>query len=179
MACELVFDPLSFIGRLLALIPRPRLHMLRYAGVLGPDAKLRQQVVPAKTAQSQRAAVQLTLVELGSPCRKCKTMPRLRPDTRRWPDAVAFVRDHAQGDWPRVVSSGAWAAAAPADSSPARCRPAAVVRVCVMPILGRAVALRARRGGAAHSGLQTAPRTRQSSAEGTPGRYEALVGQPN
>jgi hypothetical protein len=58
-------------------------------------------------------------------------------------------------------------------------RTAAVVGVCVMPILGRAVALRARRGGAAHSGLQTAPRTRQSSAEGTPGRYEALVGQPN
>jgi hypothetical protein len=65
--CELVFDPLSFIGRLLALIPPPRFHMLRYAGVLGPGAKLRREVVEAVTAQSQRAAMQLTLVAAGQP----------------------------------------------------------------------------------------------------------------
>jgi hypothetical protein len=39
--------------------------MLRYAGVLGPGAKLRHQVVPAVHAQSPRAAVQLTWVEGG------------------------------------------------------------------------------------------------------------------
>jgi hypothetical protein len=65
--CELSFEPLSFIGWLLALIPPPRFHMLRYAGVLGPGAKLRQQVVPAVPAQSQRAPVQLTWVEAGQP----------------------------------------------------------------------------------------------------------------
>jgi hypothetical protein len=65
--CELSFEPLSFIGRLLALIPPPRFHMLRYAGVLGPGAKLRHQVVPAKPAQSQRAPVQLMLVQAGQP----------------------------------------------------------------------------------------------------------------
>jgi hypothetical protein len=63
--CELVFDPLSFIGRLVALIPAPRFHRLRYAGVLGPGAKPRHQVVPAVPAQSPRAAVQLTWVEAG------------------------------------------------------------------------------------------------------------------
>jgi hypothetical protein len=63
--CELVFAPLSFIGRLVALIPAPRFHVLRYAGVLGPDAKLRHQVVPAVPAQAPRTAVQLTLVQAG------------------------------------------------------------------------------------------------------------------
>jgi len=65
--CELVFAPLSFIGRLVALIPAPRFHMLRYAGVLGPGAKLRHQVVPAVPAQSPRAAVHLTLLQAEQP----------------------------------------------------------------------------------------------------------------
>ena len=33
--------------RLAALVPRPRLHLIRFHGVLAPNAKLRSQVVPA------------------------------------------------------------------------------------------------------------------------------------
>jgi len=33
--------------RLAALVPRPRLHLIRFHGVLAPNAKLRAQVVPA------------------------------------------------------------------------------------------------------------------------------------
>ena len=29
-----------------ALVPRPRLHLIRFHGVLAPNAKLRAQVVP-------------------------------------------------------------------------------------------------------------------------------------
>ncbi|MCZ2088539.1 MAG: transposase [Burkholderiales bacterium] len=32
--------------RLAALVPRPRLHLIRFHGVLAPNAKLRAQVVP-------------------------------------------------------------------------------------------------------------------------------------
>jgi hypothetical protein len=46
----LVFDALSFIGRLIALIPPPRGHMLRFHGVLAPHASLRSEVVPKKSA---------------------------------------------------------------------------------------------------------------------------------
>jgi hypothetical protein len=42
----LLFDPLSFIARLCALIPPPRFHMLRYAGVLAAHSTLRSKVVP-------------------------------------------------------------------------------------------------------------------------------------
>ena len=41
-----VLDPLDFIARLVALIPPPRFHMLRYHGVLAAHAKARAEVVP-------------------------------------------------------------------------------------------------------------------------------------
>ena len=43
---HLVMSPLEFMQRLAALVPRPRLHLIRYHGVLAPNAKLRAQVVP-------------------------------------------------------------------------------------------------------------------------------------
>ena len=33
--------------RLAALVPRPRLHLIRFHGVLAPNAKLRDKIVPA------------------------------------------------------------------------------------------------------------------------------------
>ena len=35
--------------RLAALVPRPRLHLIRFHGVLAPNAKLRKAVVPVPT----------------------------------------------------------------------------------------------------------------------------------
>ena len=43
---HLVVSPLEFMQRLAALVPRPRLHLIRYHGVLAPNAKLRARVVP-------------------------------------------------------------------------------------------------------------------------------------
>jgi hypothetical protein len=43
---HLVMSPLEFMQRLAALVPRPRLHLIRYHGVLAPNAKLRARVVP-------------------------------------------------------------------------------------------------------------------------------------
>ncbi len=43
---HLVMSPQEFIQRLAALVPRPRLHLIRFHGVLAPNAKLRALVVP-------------------------------------------------------------------------------------------------------------------------------------
>ena len=43
---HLVMSPLEFMQRLAALVPRPRLHLIRFHGVLAPNAKLRELVVP-------------------------------------------------------------------------------------------------------------------------------------
>jgi len=39
-------DPLSLLTRLAASVPAPRLHTVRYAGVLAPASKLRSRIVP-------------------------------------------------------------------------------------------------------------------------------------
>jgi hypothetical protein len=43
---HLVMSPLEFMQRLAALVPRPRLHLIRFHGVMAPNAKLRALVVP-------------------------------------------------------------------------------------------------------------------------------------
>ena len=51
---HLVMSPLEFMQRLAALVPRPRLHLIRFHGVLAPNAKLRPLVVPqGPPAQAQ------------------------------------------------------------------------------------------------------------------------------
>jgi len=42
--------------RLAALVPRPRLHLIRFQGVLAPNAKLRAQVVPQDPDEGAEAA---------------------------------------------------------------------------------------------------------------------------
>ena len=44
---HIVMEPLEFMERLAVLVPRPRLHLIRFHGVLAPNAKLRSQIVPA------------------------------------------------------------------------------------------------------------------------------------
>ena len=57
---HLVMSPLEFMQRLAALVPRPRLHLIRFHGVLAPNAKLRPRVVPQGSEvaeQTSEAAV--------------------------------------------------------------------------------------------------------------------------
>jgi len=38
-------EPLEFMQRLAALVPRPRLHLIRFHGVLAPNARLRSAII--------------------------------------------------------------------------------------------------------------------------------------
>ena len=49
---HIVLTPMEFMQRLAALVPRPRLHLIRFHGVLAPNAKLRSQVVPVPAQQT-------------------------------------------------------------------------------------------------------------------------------
>jgi hypothetical protein len=56
-------SPLEFMQRLAALVPQPRLHLIRFHGVLAPNAKLRSLVVPqapAEAAQTTESATATT-----------------------------------------------------------------------------------------------------------------------
>jgi hypothetical protein len=43
---HIVLEPLEFMQRLAALVPRPRLHLIRFHGLLAPNARLRPQIIP-------------------------------------------------------------------------------------------------------------------------------------
>ena len=45
---HVIFDPLDFIARLAALVPKPRVNLTRFHGVFAPNSAHRSQVTPAK-----------------------------------------------------------------------------------------------------------------------------------
>ena len=71
---HVVMEPLEFMERLAALAPRPRLHLIRFHGVLAPNAKLRSQIVPpppqratetsSENAQAQGAPARISWARL-------------------------------------------------------------------------------------------------------------------
>ncbi len=53
---HVVFQPLDFLARLAALVPRPRVNLTRFHGVLAPNAKWRGVVTPAGRGRGGRKA---------------------------------------------------------------------------------------------------------------------------
>ena len=53
---DVVFDPVEFLGRLAVLVPRPRINLMLYHGVLGPRAAWRADVVRRQTSGDGRDA---------------------------------------------------------------------------------------------------------------------------
>ena len=58
---HLVFTPSELLARLVPLVPRPRVNLLLYHGVLAPNAPWRSAVVPRGRGAGDRA-------EHGGPC---------------------------------------------------------------------------------------------------------------
>ncbi len=44
---HVIFQPLDFIAKLAALVPKPRVNLTRFHGVFAPNSKHRVQVTPA------------------------------------------------------------------------------------------------------------------------------------
>lgn len=54
---HVIFEPMDFLARLAALVPRPRVNLTRYHGVFAPNSRYRAQVTPAgRGKQSQSGA---------------------------------------------------------------------------------------------------------------------------
>ena len=48
------FEPLDFLARLAALVPKPRVNLTRFHGIFAPNSKLRSQVTPAKRGRGRQ-----------------------------------------------------------------------------------------------------------------------------
>ena len=51
---HVVLEPLDFIARLAALVPRPRLNLTRFHGVFAPNCKHRESVVPKRKPRHEK-----------------------------------------------------------------------------------------------------------------------------
>jgi hypothetical protein len=60
-------DPLSLLCRLCAAVPPPRMHLVRYAGVLSAAHKLRPLVVPPRPAEDTPPELELGAHDHGDP----------------------------------------------------------------------------------------------------------------
>ena len=53
---HVIFEPLDFIARLAALVPKPRVNLTRFHGVFAPNSKYRARVTPATRGRGGRHA---------------------------------------------------------------------------------------------------------------------------
>ena len=57
---HVVLSPMEFMGRLAALVPKPRVNLTRFHGVFSPRSKLREHVVPGKPEDGSEQVSQST-----------------------------------------------------------------------------------------------------------------------
>jgi hypothetical protein len=82
-------SPLEFMQRLAALVPRPRLHLIRFHGVLAPNAKLRPLVVPQGPNVEQPA----TEAAVASVCEAETVQGQGQPNRISWARLLKRVFD--------------------------------------------------------------------------------------
>lgn len=54
---HVIFEPLDFIARLAALVPKPRVNLTRFHGVFAPNSRHRALVTPAKRGRGKKVMV--------------------------------------------------------------------------------------------------------------------------
>jgi hypothetical protein len=99
-------EPLGFMARLAALVPRPRIHLVRFHGLFAPNARHRRLVVPAPVP----ATVDDDTAPAAPPTRTTMTWAqRLRRvfdfDLSRCPRCGAPLRVLAVITDPRVIAA--------------------------------------------------------------------------
>ena len=52
---DILFEPLDFIARLVALVPKPRVNLTRFHGAFAPNSHWRAQITPAGRGRGRRS----------------------------------------------------------------------------------------------------------------------------
>ena len=52
---HVIFEPLDFVARLAALVPKPRVNLTRFHGVFAPNSQYRARVTPARRSKGNKA----------------------------------------------------------------------------------------------------------------------------
>jgi hypothetical protein len=90
---HVVFEPLDFIARLAALVPKPRVHLTRFYGVFAPNSKFRAEV----TSESKIKNNQSTAVEVQEEREACRSKMSWAMRLKRVFNIDVTVCRHCQG----------------------------------------------------------------------------------
>ena len=116
---QVAFEPVDFIARLAALVPKPRVNLTRYHGVLAPNHRWRRWVTPAGRGKELKRG---TNAEIRTPAeshaamswaQRLKRVSMGRPSASTLKFAVAAVAAVAQPESllvlrTRTSSTGSW-----------------------------------------------------------------------
>jgi hypothetical protein len=91
---HVIFEPLDFIARLAALVPKPRFHLTRFHGVFAPNSKHRGTVT-GECKEKQPPSTATTELPTGSKDRRGKMSWAMR--LKRVFDIDITVCRHCQG----------------------------------------------------------------------------------
>lgn len=86
--CGALYEPLDFLARLAALVPRPRAPLLTDHGVLAPAAEWRDDIVPGGSA---RKSLSPPRPSTGADCSAHPALEPVRPTRRRWTELMKRV----------------------------------------------------------------------------------------
>ena len=81
---HVIFEPLDFIAKLAALVPKPRVNLTRYHGLFAPNSRHRARVTPAKRGKGNSPPTPNDLTE---------QPPRKRRASMRWAQRLKRVFD--------------------------------------------------------------------------------------
>ncbi len=70
---HVIFEPLDFIARLAALVPKPRVNLTRFHGVFAPNSKYRMEITPSKRGKGRQ---RFAAAENGQEKHRLNVMPR-------------------------------------------------------------------------------------------------------
>jgi hypothetical protein len=122
---HVVLEPLDFIARLAALVPRPRLNLTRFHGVFAPNFRHRARIVPRRARGKVDADKPLAPMSWAQRLKRVfqidiETCPECGGKLRviaciEDPPLMAKILDHVQR---RQASSGSAARGPPVDSHP-------------------------------------------------------------
>jgi hypothetical protein len=71
---HVVFEPLDFIARLAALVPKPRVHLTRFHGVFAPNSGYRARVTPARRGRGAQHTARTDREEPPTPAERRAAM---------------------------------------------------------------------------------------------------------
>ena len=75
---HVLFEPLDFIARLAALVPKPRVHLTRFHGVFAPNSKYRSVVTGESQAKQTKSSVIGNTREVNEPRKSMNWAMRLK-----------------------------------------------------------------------------------------------------